>query len=163
MQWHREDDRRVVLRDPAELAESLPILLDVLDDIESAYQVKASIGEWEVGNFAEHRATAAGLQVGEGGPTDVDEGRTGNGESRAQARADFESRWCRGRKCGEERPGVEALWRNHVTRRPEGVVETSVGVNGQARRVLRTSCRHGASDARDRCPRSPVPTEITLS
>jgi hypothetical protein len=36
----------------------------------------------------------------------------------------------------------------------------SAEVNGQARRVLRTSCRHGASDAGDR---SPVPTEITLS
>ena len=83
VQWHREDDRRVVLRDPAELAESLPIVLDVLDDIEGAYQVKAAVGEWEGGNFAEHCATAAGFQVREGRPADVDERRTGNGESRA--------------------------------------------------------------------------------
>ena len=46
MQGHREDDCRIVLRDPAELAEGLPIVRDVFDDVEGADQVKAAIGEW---------------------------------------------------------------------------------------------------------------------
>ena len=61
MQGYREDDRRIVLRDPAELAEGLPIVLHVLKDVEGADQVEAAVGEWQGGNFAEHRETAAGV------------------------------------------------------------------------------------------------------
>ena len=70
MQGHREDDRRIVLRDPAELAEGLPIVLDVLDDVEGADQVKAAVGERQGGDLAERCETAAGLQGGEGRSAD---------------------------------------------------------------------------------------------
>ena len=72
MQGHREDDRRVVSRDPAELAEDLPIVLDVLDDVEGTDQVEGAIGEWQAGDLAPRSETAAGLQVGEGRSSDVD-------------------------------------------------------------------------------------------
>ncbi len=64
---------------------------------------------------------------------------------------------------GEEWPGIEALRRNQVTRRPKRVVEASVGVNDQARRVLLASCRHGTGEAGDHDPCNPVSTETTLS
>jgi hypothetical protein len=109
MQGHRKDDRRIVLRDPAELAEGLPIIHDMLDNVEGADQVKAAVGEWQGGDLAERRETTEGLEGGESRSADFDEGRAGNGESRTQAWADFESRRCRGCERGEQRPGVEAM------------------------------------------------------
>ena len=62
MQRHREDDVGIVPRDPAELAEDLPVVLDVLDDVEGADQVEACVGEWQGGDLAERRETTAGLR-----------------------------------------------------------------------------------------------------
>ena len=163
MQRHREDDRRIVLRDSAELAEGLPIVLDVLKDVEGADQGEAAVGEWQGGYFAQHRKTAADLQAGESWAADVDEGRIGNGESGTQAWADFQSGRRRSCERGEERPGVEALRRNHLSHQPERVVEASVRVNGWPSRVLRDSGRYGVDNARDRDPTNPVAAAITLS
>jgi hypothetical protein len=70
------------------------VVLDMLDDVESTNQVKAAVWVWQSGNLTEHRETTASLQAGEGRLADVDERRSGNGESRAQARTDLESRRC---------------------------------------------------------------------
>lgn len=159
MQRHRKDHRCIVLCDPAELKEGLPIILNMLDNVERADQVKAVVWKRQGRHCTKYRKTAARLQAGESRPTDVDEGRAGNGESRTQPRADFESRRCRGCERGEKRPGVEALRQDHGARRPERIVEVSVDGNGRARHVLRASRREGASEARGRAP---VPTDITL-
>ena len=126
IQGHREDDGRTVPRDPAELAEGLPVVLDVLDDVEGAHQVEAAIGKRQGGDLAERRETRAGLQTRERRSADVDEVRARDGEPRMQTRADLESRRRRRRERGEQRPGVEALRRDDVARRPERVVEASV-------------------------------------
>ena len=135
------------LRDPTELAKDLPVVLDVLDDVEGADQVEAAIGERQRGDLAERRETAARLQAGERRSADVDEVRARDREPRTQPRSDLESRRRRGRQRGEQRPRVEALRRDHVARRPERVVEASIGGKLRARRVRRT-CRHGAHSAR---------------
>ena len=163
MQGHREDDRRIVLRYPAELAEGLPIILDVFNDVEGAKQVKTAVGKRQGGDLAEHCQSAMSIQTGESRSADIHKGRTSDGEPRMQARSDLESRRCRSCKRGKQRPGVEALWRNDKTRRPERVVELSVDVCGLARRVLRTSCRYRASAIRSRDPRNSLPTELTRS
>ena len=140
---HREDDGRTVARDPAELAEGLLVVPDVLEDVEGAHQIEAAIGKRQGGDLAESRETRAGGQTREGWPADVDEARAGDGEPRMQPRADLESRRRRRRERGEQRPGVEALGRNDVARRPERVVEASVGGNVRSRSVLHGSYRQG--------------------
>ena len=66
MQRHRKDDRGIVPSDPAELAEDVPVVLDVLDDVEGADQVERAIGEWQGGDVAEGRETRRGPSGGRG-------------------------------------------------------------------------------------------------
>ena len=143
IQGHREDECRTVPRDPLELAEGLAVVLDVLDDVEGTYQVEAAIGEWQGGDLGERRETRAGPETREGRLADVDEVRARDGKPRMQTRADLEPRRRRCRERGEQRPGVESLRRDEVARRPERVVKATVGCNVRARRVRRSSCRHG--------------------
>ena len=46
MQRHREDDRRIIPRDPTEFAEDLLVVLDMFDNVEGADQVEGAVGEW---------------------------------------------------------------------------------------------------------------------
>ena len=80
--------------DRVEVGERPAIVLDVLDDIKSANQIKAAVGEWQGGNLAERRNAATGPQGRQRWLADFDEVRAGDGKSWAQAWADFESRRC---------------------------------------------------------------------
>ena len=55
MKRHREDDSRIVLGDPAELAKDLLVVFDMLDNVKRTDQVKAAVWVWQCGNLAEHR------------------------------------------------------------------------------------------------------------
>lgn len=78
----REDDHRIVPRDPGEFAKGLPIILDALDGVEGASPVKVAVGERHGADPAKPCEAAAGLQKGESRLADVEEGRAGNGKSR---------------------------------------------------------------------------------
>ena len=83
-----------------------------------------------------------------------------------QTRADLEARRRRGRERGEQRPGVEALRRDHVARRPERVVEASVGGNrsGALRATHLATAWQQQSQGGDRsqsCP-GPISTQQSL-
>ena len=104
----------------------------------SADQVEGAIREWQGGDLAERRETAVSLQARESRSADIDEGCTRDGEPRTEARTELESGRRRGRERGEQRPGVETLRRDHVARRPERVVEASVG--GPRARGLQRAC-----------------------
>ena len=59
MQGNGKDDRCPIPGYAAELAECLPIVLNVLDDVERADQVEAAVAERQGGYLAERRETAA--------------------------------------------------------------------------------------------------------
>src|SRR5262249_34715754 len=132
VEGHRQHHRRSFAGDAADLANDLSVVLYVLDDVEGAHQIEGAVGKRQRGGIADGRQTAASLQACESRPADVEEMRAGERKARMQAGADLETRRCRPRDIREERPGGEALRRHQPARRPERVVEGSVGGESQA-------------------------------
>jgi len=88
---------------------------------------EGAIREWQGSDLAERRETAVSLQAERAGRLTSTKDVPAMGSRGRRPGPDLESGRRRGRERGEQRPGVETLRRDHVARRPERVVEASVG------------------------------------
>ena len=99
--------------------------------------------------MAQRREAAALPQPRERRCTDVDEVRAAQRQPRMQTRTDLEPSGRRGSKHGKFRPRIEAVRGDHVPRRPERVVEATIGGAYPTRRIG-TSGNDMKSSAADR-------------
>src|SRR5579862_8220906 len=73
VQRHRDQNGPAWLRSARHLGQSAIIVLDVLDDVEGAHQIKRAVCEGQAGHFAEYNLRAAPAQLRDCGRADIQE------------------------------------------------------------------------------------------
>src|SRR5579863_9179294 len=89
MQRHRDQNGRAWLRSARHLRQSTVIVLDVLDDVEGAHQIKRAVSEGQAGDLAECNLRAAPAQLRDCGRADIQELGTLYRQSWSQTRCHF--------------------------------------------------------------------------
>src|SRR6266542_693193 len=127
MERHGEHHAGATPRDAAKLGERPAVVFHVLYDVEGTHEIERPIAVGERGDVAQGREAAALPQPRERRCTDVDEVRAAHRQPRTQTRTDLEPSGRRGSTHGKFRPRIEAMRGDQVPRRPERVVEATIG------------------------------------
>ncbi len=122
----RNEHSRPRVRDPRQLRQRRILIVDMLDDVESAHEIEGGRREGQGGHLAERDARTPVAQLGQRRRADIHKLRPLDRQARPQSRRHFEPPDGCGYQGMHERPRVELLSFDEPAPRPERVVEAAV-------------------------------------